>query len=141
MGGDDVEPGCLQTATAGFCQSRPSPDLPPKGGGSCKDLAELLAEGFGGLVLLATDFDEPFHAGLELVVVGARGTAFQVELQLQHLGVAELPIQIAVELLTTVTPIHCWSPPSCRWRARYRIRPRTHRGTSAAAAGPGAAGT
>src|SRR5229473_2918357 len=86
---------------------RPPTGAPARRPPLTQDLAELLAKGFGGLVLLATDFDEPLHAGLELVVVGAGGTAFQVELQLQHLGVAELPIQIAVQLLATVTAIHC----------------------------------
>jgi hypothetical protein len=61
-----------------------------------EDLAELLAEGFWGLVLLATHLDEALHAGLELIVVGAWRAAFEVELQLQHLGVAELPIEVAV---------------------------------------------
>jgi hypothetical protein len=61
-----------------------------------EDLAELLSEGFGGLVLLATHFDEPLHAGLKLIVVGAWRAAFEVELELQHLGVAELSVQVAV---------------------------------------------
>jgi hypothetical protein len=59
-------------------------------------LAEFLAEGFGGLVLFAAHLDQPLHAGLELVIVGAWRAAFEVELQLEHLGVAELPIQVAV---------------------------------------------
>src|SRR4029077_1767921 len=131
--------------TATRAPSRPQTAGPaprrPLVGHLAEDLAELLAEGFGGLVLLATHFDEPLHAGLKLIVVGARRAAFEVELELQHLGVAELPIQVAVQLLATVTAIHCWAPPWCRWRARYRTRPRTHTAISEAAAWPGAAGT
>src|SRR5260370_3542041 len=75
---------------------------------SGEDLSEFLSEGFGGLVLLAAHLDEPFEAGLELVVVRARETSLHVQLQLEHLRVAQLTVEVAVQLVSTVTAIHSW---------------------------------
>jgi hypothetical protein len=50
--------------------------------------------------------DQPLEVGLELVLVAAVGAPFQVQLELQHLGIVQLSIYIPIELVFAVRTVH-----------------------------------
>src|ERR1700730_3128666 len=74
-----------------------------------EDLAELFSEVGRDLVLVAAgDPHEPAQVGLELVLIRAGRAPFQVQLQLEDLGVVQLSVDVPVELLLTVVAVHVW---------------------------------
>ena len=73
-----------------------------------EDLAEFLPKGGRSRVLVAADLDQALQAGLELILVCARGTPLEVQLQLQNLGVVQLPVDVPVQLRLTIVAVHGW---------------------------------
>src|SRR5207302_661550 len=95
----------------------PSPPPPPLGGGRCsgENLAQLVSERLRGGVAVARMLDHALQVLLELVVVHAVGTAFEVQLDFQRLGVGQLAVDVAVELVSALFAFHvcdtCVGPP------------------------------
>src|SRR2546428_11075514 len=99
-------------ASASLATRPASPgDLPGERGGevtppSGEDLAQLLPERLGRGVAFARVLDQALQVRLELVVLHAVRAALEVELDLQRLGVGQLSVNVAIELVRTLFTLH-----------------------------------
>src|SRR5437879_3517487 len=121
--------------------SRPAAAPPAWRSTLSQQLAQLVAEGLWRCVAFARMSDPALQMHLEVIVRGAVGTAFEVELELQHLRRAQLAVHEPIELLLTVLALHCRSllfttgaPAARRCRGRYLIRRHSHTAIFEAAA-------
>src|SRR5438309_11745731 len=94
-----------------------SPTLSPVGRGRCsrQDFAQLVAEGLRGCVAVARVLDHALQVFLKLVVVHAVGTAFEVELDFERLGVGQFAVDVTIQLVSALFAFHvcgtCVGPP------------------------------